>query len=147
MGVRTTFVTEDINIKWPEWFIEKYRFYIHFKPSHTGAISSITEVRLIDIPDLEKDIQYVIEQWNKSISKEWMEIYCFRVVFLHEAISFINRPVYVEITQDQINYYESTEWKEISRDYLESENLQIVESKEYPEPLDLALKKRKMQEQ
>jgi len=118
MGIRTTFVTEDIDIKWPEWFIEKYKVFIHFKPNHTGAISSITEAKLTHhLPDLEKDIQKAID---------WKKINRFRLVFMHEEVSFINRPIYVEITQDKIKYYESLGRKEIDRDYLECENRSLL---------------------
>jgi hypothetical protein len=76
MGFRSTWVSEDNGIKWPEWFLEKYKEAgINFK----GCLSSMREqaIYLEPIQDLHNDIRKVLVELVYESP--------FYLVYLHEC--------------------------------------------------------------
>ena len=108
MGFRSTFITEDIAITWPEWFKGKYKF-IHF-PAKCGCISSKFEVKLYCgvEEELFLDIQKVVFDANSDLGVE-----NFIIVILHEC-GGISR---VQISKESIRMTEPPmsikEWAEV----------------------------------
>lgn len=95
MGFRSSFVSMTFNIKWPDWFIEKYKDTIHFKETHVGPILSKSETKTYcKWADLPEDIQ-------KSI--DWDDFRLdFPVIYLHEC-GGITKCV---ISKDKITWFE-----------------------------------------
>lgn len=62
MSCKTVFISDDLIISWPEWFVEKYKGMIHFQKNKQGLISSNFKIK--SFPDFEKqlaeDVQEVI---------------------------------------------------------------------------------------
>ncbi len=58
MGFFNSFVSRDLAIKRPGWFIKKYKSYVHFNKDARGVIASNNEWKTYGVlADLEKDIQ------------------------------------------------------------------------------------------
>ena len=77
MGFRSTFTTQDYNIAWPQWFIDKYARDVWFADDAKGAIHSKHEGKTHMLwCDLLPDIQRAID-WDGRIKH-------FVVLFLHE---------------------------------------------------------------
>ncbi len=103
MGFRSTFVTEDYSIAWPQWFRDKYGASIHFPASGSGAISSAHEEKCYGLlGDLPEDIQKAIDWKDFSLS--------FVVVFLHEC-GGVTR---CQIERDSIKWSEPEGWTQTS---------------------------------
>lgn len=102
MGFRSTFTTECYSIEWPDWFVEKYKEWVHFPGDRKGSISSSTEGKTYGIfEDLHSDIQKVID-W------EWLSPLNFVLVYLHEC-GGITR---CQIERDRIVWSEPDGWRE-----------------------------------
>lgn len=100
MGFRSTFTTEDFDIKWPQWFRDKYAGSIWFTEDGAGALHSICEAKTyMRWETLQKDIQNAIDwtDFNQS----------FVFVYLHEC-GGITR---CQISKDSIQWSEPTEWR------------------------------------
>jgi len=98
MGFRSVFITEDIAISWPEWFVEKWSQYVHFHEA-TGPISSKYELKTYNKwKDLEEDVQKIIGGGftDKII-----------MVYLHECRGITR----VEIYKDKILYSVPETWR------------------------------------
>jgi hypothetical protein len=102
MGFRSTFTTSDYNIKWPEWFFEKYKERVLFSNEHIGAISSKGESKHYT-SELVDDIQKAID-WN-----EIHDGINFILVYLHEC-GGITR---CEINRDSIMVTEPCDYKPV----------------------------------
>lgn len=99
MGFRSTFVTEDSLVAWPDWFVEKYASTINFHAEKKGSISSNAEWKTYGIwAELHKDIQKLIDWDNREN---------FVMVFLHEC-GGITR---CQIEKDVIKWSEPTGWR------------------------------------
>lgn len=99
MGFRSTFVSQDYDIDWPEWFVDKYKDTVHFTESKSGVICSKSEGKTYGVfSELEIDIQNAID-WNSHNIP-------FVIVWLHEC-GGITR---VQIEQGEIKFSEPSEW-------------------------------------
>lgn len=102
MGFRSTFITEDIDGHFPEWFITKWQHVVHFgKAGNDGALplSSKWEAKHYDgFQDLETDIQKAFP-WDGRLKR-------IILVWLHEC-GGITR---VEISKNAIKYSEPYDW-------------------------------------
>lgn len=80
MGYRSTFVSSDSGITWPEWFRKKYESSIYFPPNPEdglpcGCISSKYECKMYGMwCDLIEDITKVLAEQDHE----------FHLVILHE---------------------------------------------------------------
>lgn len=100
MGFRSTFVTEDYSVEWPEWFKEKYDGWINFN----GCISSTTEGKTYGVfSSLAEDIQKALKEAKAELSLG------FVLIFLHEC-GGITR---YEIHPDRINISEPSGWDKV----------------------------------
>lgn len=83
MGFRSTFVTDDIGIDWPTWFVDKWKDWIHFtfwNGQAQGPISSRVEHKTYTKwAELPTDIQKVISEESDSLRKR------IRLLFFHEC--------------------------------------------------------------
>lgn len=96
MGFRSTFTTEQLLIKFPSWFIEKYESTINFD---NFVISPKSECKTYGVwRDLDVDLQEVIIENN--IDK-------IVLVYLHECEGITK----VIIKKDSITYLNPTEYK------------------------------------
>jgi hypothetical protein len=104
MGFRSVFVSEDNAIRWPEWFIEKYKSNVQFSPSKTGSFASPYEIKLYkeEMINLPQDIQKAIN-WDLRPHAQ------FIVVFLHEC-GGVTR---LHVEKDSIRWSEPTTWDEV----------------------------------
>lgn len=98
MGFRSTFVSEDFSIAWPDWFIAKYAGGVHFPPSRNGAISSVCERKFYDDTFVE-DVRRAID-WGDFDGE-------FVIVFLHEC-GGITR---CQIERNRIVWSEPDTWR------------------------------------
>lgn len=109
MGFRSTFVTQDYYIQWPEWFIAKYSDHVNFNDGK-GCISSRQEKKSYGVfSELEDDIQKVLKEIESKLDG-------FILVWLHEC-GGITR---VSISKDSITYREPDSWRntdDITHDY------------------------------
>src|SRR5947209_1999200 len=112
MGFRSTFITEDISLFIPQWFVTKWGDKVHFgrnrheiEPFAVMPISSQWEAKTYGLwQDLPHDIQLMMQQ-----DKEWNDRdYPIILVYLHEC-GGITR---VEIHKDKILYSEPIRWKQ-----------------------------------
>jgi hypothetical protein len=83
MGFRSTFVTDNIGIEWPTWFVDKWKDWVHFafwNEKAMGPISSRVEhktyTKWVELPT---DIQKVISEESDSLRKR------IRLLFFHEC--------------------------------------------------------------
>lgn len=91
MGYRSTFVTNDISIKLPDWFMEKWKDHVHTLGKKL-PIASRYEAKTYGIwTGLEEDLQKVLIE-NKET---YQSIY---ITFLGED----GRICFSEITRDSI---------------------------------------------
>lgn len=68
MGNRSTFVTNDYPIHWPDWFYEKYKKNVFFNDDHIGVIASKYEGKMYGIfSELIEDIATVVDSDPKQI--------------------------------------------------------------------------------
>ena len=103
MGFRSTFVTEQYNIHWPDWFVKKYEDSVWFHTDQKGAISSKFECKTyFSWTDLVEHIQMAIN-WKKAPN-----LHRFVLVFLHEC-GGITR---VQIEEKNIFYSVPAGWEE-----------------------------------
>lgn len=103
MGFRSTFVSEDTDTLWPEWFRTKYAGIIYFNQDFRGPVASRAEYKTYGlIGDLPADIQKVLIEENKDNN--------LTVVYLHECEG-VTRCV---ISQESINWSEPVTWKATS---------------------------------
>lgn len=108
MGFRSTFVTEDKRVIWPQWFKDKYKNVVWF-PKVSGVISSKRELKLYDT-FTGPDWYSLVEDIQKSI--DWTDGFdMFRLVFLHEC-GGITR---CQIEKDGIKWSEPAEWWRIQQ--------------------------------
>jgi len=109
MGFRSTFVTQDIYITWPEWFVKKYSEIVYFRNNHVGSISSKFQGKCYGAWEvLNEDIQHAID-WSLGITH-------FVVIYLHEC-GGITR---AQISKDSIKLSEPSAWQivdEVAHDY------------------------------
>lgn len=97
MGFRSTFVTEDNVVRWPDWFREKYANFAHVPAE--GVLSSKMECKTYFTWDgLAEDIRKAID-WAE---RDWPFVF----VWLHEC-GGITR---VEIHQGGVWYNEPDGW-------------------------------------
>jgi len=102
MGFRSTLVTEDIRITWPDWFVEKYQHVLWFRPDHTGVISSKHEAKTYGtLNDLAQDIQRAVD---------WEIFEHFTFVYLHEC-GDISRCI---IRTDSVHWQMPHGWEDLS---------------------------------
>lgn len=95
MGFRSTFVTQDLSVTWPDWFRAKYEGVVHF-PQDRGPISSIFEAKTYSLlSELPEDIRKCLSFSGRKK---------FVLIYLHEC-GGITR---VEIREDDIVYTEPT---------------------------------------
>lgn len=106
MGFRSTFVTLDYPMEWPNWFKDKYAGRIHFSEDRGhGGISSVRqEKNYFGWADLAEDIQKAVD-WSTT---PWSWGKAFIFVFLHECGGLTR----VHITKDLIRYSEPECWPE-----------------------------------
>ena len=103
MGFRSSVIVEETNIKWPKWFVEKYKEYVHFS-TNSGAIATIGEKKLYStLAHLFKDIQKVLRT-NTNYPQQ------LNAAELHEC-GGVTR---VEIHLDKIYYTVPTGWEIMS---------------------------------
>lgn len=106
MGFRSTFVTEDHQIVWPDWFKQKYEGVLNFGRGEKGALSAKHEYKHHERGDgLLEDIQRAID-WDTFGSKLRPH---FVLVYLHEC-GGITR---VEISKDAIRFSQPDAYSEI----------------------------------
>lgn len=98
MGFRSTFITSDYSIEWPEWFVDKYNRYINIG----SCLSSKHEYKAYDDAELYSDIQ-------KCLPERWRDDFDFNLVYLHECDGVTK----VKITKKKIIISEPHEWKEV----------------------------------
>ena len=83
MGFRSTFVTDDIGIEWPTWFVDKWKDWVHFtfcNEQAMGPISSRVEHKTYTKwEELPTDIQKVISTYPDDLRKR------IRLLFFHEC--------------------------------------------------------------
>lgn len=127
MGFRSTFVTDDIGIEWPTWFVDKWKDWIHFAfwtkqgigPIAMGPISSRVEHKTYTKwEELPTDIQKVVNEESDTLRKR------IRLLFFHECggcSCFEIRPENIVITEpvtwrkkDEVTHYSCGE---CHRDY------------------------------
>jgi hypothetical protein len=107
MGFRSTFVTEDICIDYPIWFIEKWQGWVHFfrrdDGTATGCIASKGEAKTYGKwEELPKDIQKVLIEKESHLLKR------LRLLFFHEC----GGCSCFEITPNKIVITEPKLWEE-----------------------------------
>ena len=101
MGFRSTFTTLDYNIRWPDWFVNKYAETVHFPNAGRGGIRSLGEYKTYGVwSELHTDIQKAIDWADTGIDT-------FIVAFLHEC-GGITR---CRITPTSITWSEPATWK------------------------------------
>jgi hypothetical protein len=101
MGFRSTFVTDDCNWEWPQWFRDRYKASVHF-PVEGGPISSVCEGKTYGVfADVATDIQIVLRDIGDKYRTKLV------LVFLHEC-GGITR---CEITPDAIKWTEPASWR------------------------------------
>lgn len=99
MGFRSTLTTEDYNIMWPDWFVEKYKDFIHFREDNRGPLAAKFEAKVYDtFMDLCTDIQKAID-WDKFVEH-------FILVYLHEC-GGVTR---CQISKSGVKYTEPETW-------------------------------------
>lgn len=105
MGFRSVFISEDIAIQWPDWFIDKYRYELHVDTGKTGSFHSPYEIKIYKegMENFPSDIQKAIDWDSMPYLKQ------FLVIFLHEC-GGITR---LHITKDSIRWSEPRGWTEI----------------------------------
>lgn len=83
MGYRYTFVSEDIDFKFSEEFIEKHKGYINFggEEKNNLPISSKHELKFIST---------LIDEINEEVKKSSSE-YGFFIIFIGECGNYIKR--------------------------------------------------------
>jgi hypothetical protein len=77
MGYTLTFVTDDIRLELPEWFVEKWQSTVYMTQGNKTLIASKVGLK----PDphwrgLQSDLQRVLAENNKHVG------YCIRIVFM-----------------------------------------------------------------
>lgn len=103
MGFRSTFVTEDWPIEWPDWFVNKYSDHVWINADKKHAISSKREGKTYGIfCDLAEDIRKAIN-WDDFTMKH------FVLLYLHEC-GGITR---CQVDKDSVRYSEPDVWKEV----------------------------------
>ncbi len=101
MGFRSTFVTDSYDIKWPRWFINKWKDVIWFNKNCKGVLASKKEAKVYDRWEkLPSDIQ-------KAINWDEFRVGRFILVFLHEC-GGITR---CQIERDVIKWSEPETWR------------------------------------
>jgi hypothetical protein len=109
MGFRSAFVSEQLPVKWPEWFVDKYSRIIHFTIDNQGCISSKKETKVYD-DAINIDIQRAFIENNIKRKKEGLSaLDKFILVYLHEC-GGITR---VEITPYNIFYTEPLDYVKV----------------------------------
>lgn len=99
MGFRTTLTTQDYNITWPDWFVEKYKHCIYFGENNKGSLHTKFECKTYEsFVDLPNDIQKSID-WDYFLNN-------FVMVYLHEC-GGITR---CQIERDSIKWSEPETW-------------------------------------
>jgi len=102
MGFRSTFVTDDLAWKWPQWFREKYASNVHF-PLESGPIASVREGKTYGMyTDIPADIQRALSEIEPA-EREFRLV----LVYLHEC-GGITR---CEIRRDSIRWNEPDGWR------------------------------------
>ena len=116
MGFRSTWAVAHHNVKWPDWFVEKYKNFIWFHEDHTNMIAPKGEGKCtFHWVDLVEDIQKCID-WA-----DWyMSDHAFNMVFLHEC-SGITR---VKIYKDRIIFSEPDRFIE-TRGFCHSDGCEV----------------------
>jgi hypothetical protein len=101
MGFRSTFTTEDCDIKWPQWFCEKYENVIRFNENREGALHPFVEQKTDGplLSELHTDIHRAIDWDDYPLA--------FVLVYLHEC-GGITR---CQIEEDGIKWSEPETWR------------------------------------
>lgn len=111
MGFRSTFATMDYAIKWPAWFVEKWKGSVHFgswQDSPAGALASKFEGKMhnqwVDLPeDVQKAIDW--KEWEPNAKYPFLFVICF----MHEC-GGVTR---CHITREAIRWSEPDGWGEV----------------------------------
>lgn len=111
MGFRSTFITNDFKVDWPDWIKGKYAGSVWFPADGYGPLASLHEAKTYSLwAELPEDIQKAID-WAKRGS-DWF----FCIVFLHECDGITR----CEIHKDKILWTEPTGWRKtegVEHDY------------------------------
>jgi hypothetical protein len=106
MGFRSTCVTSETEVEWPEWFRVKYErsFWI----PKDGVIASKFEVKDYDTlgESLAEDIQKVMQDVEQESKKKLRDIV---LIWLHECGGVTK----VRIKSDRVVYMLPTQWHEV----------------------------------
>lgn len=105
MGFRSSFIAQDYDQEWPEWFKKKYEPILNFGRDEKGALSTKHEFKQYEDGDgILEDIQKAVD-WDlfKKYGRER-----FILVYLHEC-GGITR---VEISKDRIRFSEPDAYTE-----------------------------------
>lgn len=109
MGFRSTFITEDVNVKVPKWFRDKWGKMIHWnkvKNSFLFPLSSAWEAKTYGIwLDLEEDLKKILAEQKD----DWWLKHPLIVVYLHECGGITRLEVY----KDKVLYSEPESWKQV----------------------------------
>ena len=108
MGFRSTFITEDLPIDWPVWFVDKWQEWVHFLHGDngvaTGCISSKCEAKTYGKwEELPQDIQKVWSEINHQA------LGAFRLLFFHEC----GGCSVFDISKDKIVITEPEAWSKV----------------------------------
>ena len=105
MGFRSTFTSSGYNIKWPDWFTEKYENHVNIQDG--GCISSKYEAKLYmasHIGELAEDVQKVI---TTDKPQGFCKGFEFILMFMHECDG-VSR---CHITPEYIKWSEPIGWR------------------------------------
>lgn len=111
MGFRTTYISEDWNIQWPDWFREKHSTWINKQ----NMIVSPCEIKFADeiMQDIHKSLLEV--DWFK----DWELDRAFAVVGLHECGGVTK----IDFTREKVFVGNPTGWDvEESDDWINSQH-------------------------
>lgn len=101
MGFRSTVVTDDWRVAWPEWFKDKYVGSLTFGKDGNGPLAPLFECKSYGAwNELAEDVQRAID-WEDFPSN-------FVMVFLHEC-GGVTR---CQIERDRIAWSEPTGWRQ-----------------------------------
>lgn len=96
MGYRSTFVTDDQDLKLPQWFVDKWEHAVFFNPNHKLPIASKQEGKAYGMwSDIPHDLQRVIRENSDGRER------CVHFVFLHEDGLITQINIYGDHFEDQ----------------------------------------------
>ncbi|MCG8381831.1 MAG: hypothetical protein MJA28_06385 [Gammaproteobacteria bacterium] len=106
MSFRSSFVCNNLDIVWPQWFFDKYREWVHFRDYPAGLISSKVDFKQHTIDPFLLDVQRAVRHSRLADTG-------LLFVFLHDCDG-VSRCL---VTQHAIEWSEALGWESVDDPY------------------------------